>query len=350
MSSRCWADLSAYLGRAVIVGMAGWFGFCGFFWQSAPCSAHEVRPSYLELREDRVGEFDVLLKTPMRGELRLALAATFSGRADAVTPMTMRATGDAAVQTWRFRALDPLRGQTVGIAGLENTMTDALVRVAFLDGTSWVRRLTPQEAAVTIPLLQSGWPVAGLYLKLGVEHILLGIDHLLFVLALIIITRGTWPLIKTVTAFTLAHSVTLALATLGYVHVPSAPVEALIALSIAFVAVEIVRQWQGREGLTARAPWLVAFTFGLLHGLGFAGALSEIGLPEGQIPLALLFFNVGVEIGQLLFIATTLCVAALVWRVGRSVRPSWPRWTGLAAPYAIGSIAMFWMIQRVAAF
>jgi hypothetical protein len=346
MSTRRWPDLGACVCRAVIFGLAGLFGFSDFFWQSATCTAHEIRPSYLELREDRPGEFDVLFKTPMRGELRLALAATLSGRTEAMTPMTTRATGDAAVQIWRVRALDPLRGQTVQIDGLGNTMTDALVRVAFLDGTSWVHRLTSQEPAATIPVRQGGWFVAGLYLKLGVEHILLGIDHLLFVLALLIITRGTWLLIKTVTAFTVAHSITLALATLGYVHVPSAPVEALIALSIAFVAVEIVRQWQGREGLTARAPWLVAFTFGLLHGLGFAGALSAIGLPEGQIPLALLFFNVGVEIGQLLFIATILCVFASV----RRIRPTWPRQAELAAPYAIGSIAMFWVVERVAAF
>jgi len=346
MSPRRSPDHSFWARRVVMVGMMGFLAAGGLLCQPAICTAHEVRPSYLELREERAGEFDVLLKTPMRGELRLALAATFSGRAEAVTPMTTRATEDAAVQTWRFRALDPLRGQTVRIAGLENTMTDALVRVAFLDGTAWVRRLTPQEPAATIPLHQSGWSVAGLYLKLGVEHILLGIDHLLFVLALLIITRGTWLLIKTVTAFTMAHSITLALATLGYVHVPSAPVEAAIALSIVFVAVEIVQLRQGREALTARAPWLVAFMFGLLHGLGFAGALSEIGLPEGQIPLALLFFNVGVEIGQLLFIATMLCVFAMV----RRIRPAWPRWAGLAAPYAIGSIAMFWVIERVAAF
>jgi HupE / UreJ protein len=344
--STLWPGLSARVCRAVIFGVAGLFGSSGLFWQSASCTAHEVRPSYLELSEDRAGEFDVLLKTPMRGQLRLALAATFSGRAETVTPMTTRATGEAAVQTWRFRALDPLRGQIIRIDGLENTMTDALVRVAFLDGTSWVRRLTPQEPAATIPVRQSGWSVAGLYLKLGIEHIMLGIDHLLFVLALLIITCGTWLLVKTVTAFTIAHSITLALAMLGYVHVPLAPVEALIALSIAFVAVEIVRQWHGREGLAARAPWLVAFSFGLLHGLGFAGALSEIGLPNGRIPLALLFFNVGVEIGQLLFIATMLFVFALV----RRIRPSWPRWARLAAPYAIGSIAMFWVIERVAAF
>jgi hypothetical protein len=345
MSTRCWPDLGVrMLGRSK-PGATGVFAFLVLLWLSAACTAHEVRPAYLELHEHRAGEFDVLFKTPMRGELRLALSATFSGRADAVTPMTTRATGDAAVQTWSFRALDPLRGQTVGIAGLQHTMTDTLVRVAFLDGTSWVRRLTPQEPSATIPPLQSGWSVAGVYLRLGIEHILLGIDHLLFVLALLIITRGTWLLIKTVTAFTVAHSVTLALATLGYVHVPSAPVEALIALSIAFVAVEIVRQWHGHAGLTARAPWLVAFTFGLLHGLGFAGALGEIGLPERQIPLALLFFNIGVEIGQLLFIAAMLGVLAGVRRI-----PSLPRWAGLAAPYAIGSIAMFWVIERIAAF
>jgi len=346
MSTRGWPDLGAGVCRAIIFGLAGLFGFCSFLWQPATCAAHEVRPSYLELREDRAGEFDVLFKTPMRGELRLALAATFSGRVEAVTPMTTRATGDAAVQTWRFRALDSLRGQAVRIDGLENTMTDALVRVVFLDGTSWVRRLTPQEPAATIPQRQGGGSVAGLYLKLGVEHILLGIDHLLFVLALLIVTRGTWLLVKTVTAFTVAHSITLALATLGYVHVPSAPVEAAIALSIVFVAVEIVHLRQGREGLTVRAPWVVAFAFGLLHGLGFAGALSEVGLPEGHIPLALLFFNIGVETGQLLFVATVLGLMALI----RRIRLRGPRWTGLPAPYAIGGIAMFWVIERVAAF
>jgi hypothetical protein len=336
MSTRC----------AVILGVAALFAACGFFWQSATCTAHEVRPSYLELREERAGEFDVLFKTPMRGELRLALTAAFSGRAEAITPMTTRATGDAAVQTWRFRALDPVRGQTVRVDGLENTMTDALVRVVFADGTAWVRRLTPQEPSATIPRLQSGWSVAGLYIGLGVEHILLGIDHLLFVLALILITRVTWLLVKTVTAFTVAHSITLALATLGYVRVPSAPVEALIALSIVFVAVEIVRLRQGREGLTAKAPWLVAFAFGLLHGLGFAGALSQVGLPADHIPAALLFFNIGVEIGQLLFIAASLRLWALV----RSIRVSAPRGAEMAAPYAIGSVAMFWVIERVAAF
>jgi hypothetical protein len=310
------------------------------------CVAHEVRPSYLELNEIRAGEFNVLFKTPMRGDLRLSLAPAFSGGAEPLTPIVMRATGDASVQSWRIKAVDSLRGQKIGIVGLENTMTDALVRIAFLDGTSWVRRLTPQEPSATILARQSGWSVAGLYLKLGVEHILFGIDHLLFVLALLIIARETWLLIKTVTAFTIAHSITLALATLGYVHVPSAPVEAVIALSIVFVAREIIRVQRGEAGLTARLPWLVAFTFGLLHGLGFAGALSEVGLPEGHIPLALLFFNVGVEIGQLLFIAAVLGLIALIQRT----RIVWPRWADVAPAYAIGSIATFWVIERVSGF
>lgn len=315
------------------------------FWASSS-AAHEVRPSYLELSEVRPGEFDVLFKTPMRGDLRLALTPAFSGSTESLTPIMGRATGDAAIQTWRIKTIDPLRGQKIGIAGLENTMTDALVRIVFLDGSTWVQRLTPQVPVATIPARQNGWSIAGLYLKLGIEHILFGVDHLLFVLAMLIIARETWQLIKTVTAFTVAHSITLALATLGYVHVPSAPVEAVIALSIVFVAREIVREQQGEAGITAKLPWVVAFTFGLLHGLGFAGALSEVGLPEGHIPLALLFFNIGVEIGQLLFVAAVLALMALTQRI----RIAWPQWTRAMPAYVIGCVAVFWVFERVSGF
>lgn len=308
--------------------------------------AHEVRPAYLELREVQDREFAVLWKTPMRGDLRLALAPEFAGRTEALTPMATHASGGAAVQTWRMKMGEPLRGQSLRILGLDTTLTDALARIEFADGTTWLHRFTPQAPAAMIPEKQSGWSVAGEYLTLGVEHILLGPDHLLFVLALLIITRGTWRLVKTVTAFTVAHSITLALATLGFVHVPQAPVEAIIALSIVFVAAEILRAREGHEGITARAPWIVAFTFGLLHGFGFAGALAEVGLPEGHIPLALLFFNVGVEVGQLLFIAAVLSAIATIGRI----RLRFPRWAGMLPPYAIGSVAMFWVIQRVAAF
>jgi hydrogenase/urease accessory protein HupE len=280
----------------------------------------------------------------MQGELRLGLDPVFSGAGKDLTPHVTRTPPGAAITEWTLAA-PALRGQSVSIPALSSTMTDALVRVEFLDGTQWTQRLTPARTSAEIPRRQSALAVAAVYLELGVQHILTGFDHLLFVLALLIVTRGGWPLIKTVTAFTVAHSLTLALATLGVVHVPPPPVEAMIALSIAFVAAEILRG-ESRRGLTARAPWIVAFAFGLLHGLGFAGALSEVGLPQGRIPLALLCFNLGVEAGQLLFIAAVLATLALARRIAIHL----PRWADRAVPYAIGSIAMFWVIQRVAAF
>ena len=192
--------------------------------------------------------------------------------------------------------------------------------------------------------------VAGAYLRLGIEHIWSGVDHLLFILALMILVKGTRRLIATVTAFTVAHSITLAGATLGFVRVPQQPVEACIALSIVFVASEIVHARQGRQGWTERWPWIVAFTFGLLHGFGFAGALNAVGLPQTAIPVALLFFNVGVEIGQLLFIAAILSIMALGrWLIRRTAIPQ-PAWAWRVAPYSIGGVAAFWMIQRIAAF
>ena len=183
------------------------------------------------------------------------------------------------------------------------------------------------------------------YLALGIEHILLGIDHLLFVLALLLIVSGPWVLVKTITAFTVAHSITLGLATLGFINVPSRPVEAAIALSIAFVCVEIIHARQGRKGLTYHYPWVVAFAFGLLHGLGFAGALSEIGLAQPEIPVALLFFNIGVEIGQLMFVAV---VIGVIWGMKRL--PFEPgEWTRAVPVYVIGTLATYWFIERVAA-
>jgi hydrogenase/urease accessory protein HupE len=310
-----------------------------------PALAHELRPAYLELREERPGVFRVLWKTPMLGDARLALEPEFSGDAKAITPITMRTPPGAAIQQWTLRASE-LRGQTLRIRGLESTMTDALVRLEFADGTVWTQRLTAKDPSALVPISPSGWSVAAVYFKLGVEHILLGFDHLLFVLSLLLITNGVWRLVKTVSAFTLSHSITLTAATLGFVHVPPAPVEAIIALSIVFVAAEIVKKRRGREGITARAPWVVAFTFGWLHGLGFAGGLSQAGLPPGHVPTALLFFSGGVESGHLLFVAA---VVGLIW-AGRRVRIPVPRRVEIVPPYAIGSVAMFWVIQRLAAF
>ncbi len=311
-----------------------------------PAFAHEVRPAYLELKETSPGVFDVLFKTPMRGDSRLSLSARLPGNAEVRTPTVSQMTDDAMVQTWEIAALSPFAGQIVAIDGLESTMTDALVRIEFADGRTWVQRLTPGAPQAMIPTSQTGWDVAFTYLSLGIEHILLGIDHLLFVLGLILLTANIRDLIKAITAFTLAHSVTLAAATLGFVHVPPAPIEAAIALSIVFVAVEIVHAQQGRIGVAVRMPWLIAFAFGLLHGFGFAGALSEVGIPAGHIPVALLFFNLGVEVGQLMFVAVVLGARFML----QSIWGRWPHWTRLVPPYAIGTIAMFWVFQRVAMF
>jgi hydrogenase/urease accessory protein HupE len=192
--------------------------------------------------------------------------------------------------------------------------------------------------------------VAATYLQLGVEHILGGIDHLLFILALLILVKGVGRLVATVTAFTFAHSLTLAAATLGFVYVPGPPVEAAIALSIVFVAAEIIHSRQGKMALTERFPWIVAFTFGLLHGFGFASALNEVGLPQSTIPVALLFFNVGVEVGQLIFIASVFALMALGRYLAQRLSVSQPTWSWRIPPYAIGTIAALWVIQRTVSF
>ena len=207
--------------------------------------------------------------------------------------------------------------------------------------------MLPAEPQFVVKGSTSAAAVAWSYLVLGVEHILGGIDHLLFVLALLLIVRGGKRIFVTITAFTLAHSITLVAATLGWVHVPGPPVEAMIALSIVFVAAEIVRGLRGKPGLTARAPWVVAFSFGLLHGFGFAGALAEVGLPQKAIPIALLTFNVGVELGQLIFVAAVLLVALVA---GSACRCRGARGCRTLVPYAIGAVAMFWVVERVAAF
>jgi hydrogenase/urease accessory protein HupE len=311
-----------------------------------PAAAHEVRPAYLELTETTPGAFDVLFKTPMQGDLRLALGVAISGQVEPIAPVWSRVTENAMVQTWRVNVVPSLAGQQVHVVGLENTVSDALLRIEFLDGRSWVQRLTPAAPQATVPATQSGSGVAATYLGLGVEHILLGYDHLLFVLGLLLIAANLTQLLKAITAFTAAHSITLAAAVLGIVQVPPKPVEAAIALSIAFVALEIIHARAGRIGLAARAPWVVAFAFGLLHGFGFAGALSEIGMPERHIPVALLFFNLGVEAGQILFVAAALVVAALL----RVARLRLPRWATLVPPYAIGTVAICLMIQRILVF
>ena len=257
---------------------------------------------------------------------------------------------NAFSERWTVKCAGGLSGGTIHIAGLSATMTDVLVRLERLDGSTQVTRLTPSAPSFVVEAAPGALEVARTYLVLGVEHILFGIDHLLFILALFILVKGTGRLIATVTAFTVAHSLTLAGATLGFVHVPGPPVEAGIALSIVFVAAEIVHSRQGRIGLAERFPWIVAFTFGLLHGFGFASALSEVGLPQSAIPVALLFFNVGVEVGQLFFIASIFAVVALARHVTQRIGVSQSAWAWRVPAYAIGSVSAFWVIQQISVF
>jgi hydrogenase/urease accessory protein HupE len=239
----------------------------------------------------------------------------------------------------------PLAGAQVGLKGIEASFNDALVRIAPLDGSPQAERLTAAQPMIRVATKPDRWQVARTYLVLGIEHILAGYDHLLFVVALVLLLLRPWTVIKAATAFTLAHTITLAGSTLGLFGLAQAPVEATIALSIVFLAVEIVKRREGQPRLSERIPWVIAFLFGLLHGFGFAGALREIGLPEGEVPVALLTFNVGVEIGQLLIIAGVIALIAMI----RRMRPVMLRPATLAASYAIGTIASFWFIERMVA-
>jgi len=309
--------------------------------------ADEFRPAYLEIRCTGAETYDLLWKVPATGgDRRLALYVRLPAGAIDVTEPRGAFVGAAYVERRHIRLPGGLEGRTIGIDGLAGSGVDVLARIERLDGTAQVIRLMPSHTTFVVKASSGKLEVARTYVLLGIQHILLGVDHLLFVLALLIIVRGGRRILLTITAFTVAHSITLVAATLGWLALPGAPVEATIALSIAFLAREIAMSWRGHAGLTERMPWLVAFVFGLLHGLGFAGALAEIGLPPNSIPVALLCFNVGVEIGQLLFVGTMLGLAwsARVWLA------RWRQTLRWAAPYAIGSVACFWVIARVVAF
>jgi hydrogenase/urease accessory protein HupE len=307
----------------------------------SPAWSHEIRPAYLQIDETAPGAYEVLWKMPRIGERVLDVQPEFD-------PGFVLQEGGGAlldgfvVYHYQLNGNEPLAGTKLSIRGLPRTTIDVLANLNLLDGQKHTFLLHPTSPEVVLPREPSKWGVVGTYTVLGVEHILLGIDHLLFVFALLLIIDGRRRLVGTITAFTLAHSTTLALSTLGYVSLPGPPVEAVIALSIALVAIDILRKRHGANPVTARWPWMVAFVFGLLHGFGFAGALGDIGLPQQAIPLALLFFNVGVELGQLCFIGVVLAGAAVFQRLPLRL----PEWSRAVPPYAIGSLAMFWVIQR----
>jgi hydrogenase/urease accessory protein HupE len=315
--------------------------------------ADEIRPGYLELKElpaasGQVGDenWSVTWKVPFKGGMKLKIDPVFPSGCEAITPVTAREGMGSLIQRWTMRCAGGLTDREISIAGIEVTITDVLVRLERQDAGAQMIRLGPMEPAFTVSAGSTRPEIALLYTTLGFEHILLGFDHLLFVLALLIIVNNTRKLVLAVTAFTISHSITLAGATMGFLKVPQQPVEAVIALSILFLATEIIHSRQGRTGVAAQWPWVVAFLFGLLHGFGFAGALAEVGLPEHAIPLALLFFNVGVELGQLTFIAAVL---ALTWSMKTLLRFPLPEARVFAA-FFIGGLSAFWTIERVVGF
>ena len=307
-------------------------------------NADEIRPALLDIKEQATGLFAVTWKVPTRGNRVLAIKPKLPASLTLFGSPTVQDAPGARIEHATYKNSGAaLTGQTISIDGLAAVQTDVLLLIQLHDGTQHSAILRPVAPSFIIPLKASKLQVAADYWRLGTIHILEGVDHLLFVLALMLIVSGFGPLVKAVTAFTVAHSITLALATLGFVHLPPKPTEAIIALSIVFLATEIVHKRRGQIGLTERFPWLIAFIFGLFHGLGFAGALSDIGVPQHEVPLALFTFNVGVETGQLLFIGAVLGLIAVLKRLPLSP----PQGAWRLMPYAIGSLAAFWTIERV---
>ncbi len=326
--------------RALLLFLAALLAF------ALPAAAHEVRPAYLQVTERPDGHLDVLFKQPSTTSLAVRLDPDISGGLLNAKPALVDSGAGYETRVWR--KLDPgrtgLGGRTVAIHGLDRSITDALVVVHYADGHDLQEILRPGQAALSLDPRGDNLPVFT-YLSLGINHILTGYDHLMFVLGLVLLVRSVPVLLKTITAFTVAHSITLAATALGVLHIRPPLIEAMVALSIVFVAVELANWQRGRSSLTVRWPWLIAFTFGLLHGTAFAGALAEIGLPKGNIPLALFLFNLGVEIGQLLFVAVILAVAFVLRRL---------KLTEVAAlkpvpTYAIGICAAFWFCERISA-
>ena len=307
--------------------------------------AHEIRPALLNITEQKPGWFEVTWKVPVLPGYEVDITPVLPASLAAYGPPASHNLPGARVQYSTYQAKEgQLAGGTITIDGLTATQIDVMVRINLADGTTHSAILRPASPSFTVPAPGTRAKIAWIYLRLGVEHILQGIDHLLFVLGLLLIVGSRYPLIKTITAFTIAHSITLGIATLGYASAPGPPLNAAIALSILFLGPEIVRVWRGQTSFTIRHPWVVAFAFGLLHGFGFASGLTTSGLPSSEIPVALLLFNVGVEIGQLFFVAIIL----LLERSFRILEIRWPRWAEALPAYTVGGLGAFWTIQRVA--
>jgi hypothetical protein len=295
--------------------------------------AHEVRPAYLELRQTGAETYDAVWKVPGRGEdLRFGVYVRLPANCQKIGEVRTTVVNNAFSDRWTINCTGGLAGGTILIEGLSSTVIDVLVRVERLDGSEQVTRLAASSPSFIVEAAPHRLEVARTYLVLGIEHILTGIDHLLFVSGLLLLVTGFRRLLLTVSAFTLSHTVTLTLATLGFVHAPPAPIEAVIALSIVFVAYEVLRKKENPDGLAQRKPWL--------------GGLSAAGLPAAHIPLALGFFSAGVEVGHFSFVAVAVALIAAVRRWTMAL----PAWSSRVPPYAIGSVAAYWLIVRLAAF
>ena len=307
-------------------------------------SAHEARPAYLEIKETAPGQYSILWRTPVMAGMRMPITLKLPDDVKELREPSFQELADSLVERhWIDAGPAGLAGKRIDFVGLQATITDAVVHVEMLDGRKWTTIAHPSQPWVELAANQSTLGVMGTYIVQGIRHILFGADHMLFVLGLLLIVKDRWMLLKTVTAFTVAHSITLAIATLGYAEVPVVPLNAAIALSILFLGPEIVRSWRGETSFTIRHPWVVAFAFGLLHGFGFASALTSAGLPRHELPLALVSFNVGVELGQLSFIALILALE----RSFRILEVRWPRWAEAIPGYTVGSLGAFWTVQRV---
>lgn len=313
----------------------------------SPSFAHELQPSSLEVRQLTQDRYEVIWRAPIYFKKPHPAKLQLPEQWQTVGEPTIKQLSDSALHRRVVSVPNGnIAGAVISFIGLEATITDVFARFVWLDGSESTAIARPNHPWINITGKRSSWQVAGDYTMLGVDHILSGFDHLTFVLALLLIVSGTKRLLITVTSFTIAHSITLAAATLGVMWMPGPPVEAVIALSILFLASELVKVNRGLPSLMGQYPWVVAFAFGLLHGFGFAGALGEIGLPQNEVPLALLMFNVGVELGQLMFIAAAL----MLFFIFRKIRNDWPVWIKQVPAYGIGSISAFWFIDRISSF
>lgn len=330
--------VARHIGRAALIALG--------IWAVAPAVSHEVRPAFLQITEREDDRYDVLWKQPTLGSIAVHLVPHISGGLLEQAPSSIETTPSFQIRFWRnlHTGSKGLEGRKLQIEGLEQTITDVLVSIALANGDSIQELLQAQRPSLTLHVQHTGIALPA-YVTLGIGHILTGIDHLAFVWGLMFLVRRRMTLVKTITAFTVAHSITLAATTLHVITIHPAVVEALVALSTLFVAVELVHSYRGKNALAMRFPWLVAFTFGLMHGAAFAGALAEIGLPPHAIPLSLLLFNVGVELGQLLFIAIVLSIGWVVGKLPKEL-PAWMRWV---PPYAIGTCSAFWFLDRLRA-